>query len=189
MNPLIILIRGIPGSGKSYIAHELAHKLGSDVILLDPDTIDYDSQQYAQHVEQLTADGVDPKLHAYRFLRGMAYQGIKDGKVIIWNQPFTNLEIFHKMTHNLYAQAALHKTNLRMLVVEVEVDPVVAKQRIADRKQQGGHGPSGDTFNRFVGDYHSFSNDGYETITVHGEDDLQENVQSIMHAINTAADR
>lgn len=184
MNPLIILIRGIPGSGKSYIAHELANKLGQGVILLDPDAIDLNSDDYARHIEQMKKDNVDPKLHAYRFLRGQAYQGIKEGKTIVWNQPFTNPEIFRKMTDNLYAQASQYRAPLRILVVEVEIDAELAKKRITSRKENGGHGPSEDTFNRFVRDYRTLANDGYETITVHGDNDVQASIQSIAEAID-----
>jgi predicted kinase len=182
-HPVIILIRGLPGSGKTYIAMELQKELGQDVIMLDPDATDYESKAYAQHTQALTAEGVDPKLHAYRFLRAQAYQGIADHKIIMWNQPFTNLEIFNKMTANLRLQAEAHKTSLSMLVVEVMIDPAHAQQRVRERKSQGGHGPSDATFSRFVGDYKTFANEGYTTVTVHGEDNVSDSVAKIIEAL------
>lgn len=151
--------------------------------MLDPDAIDYDGEEYAEHVRAQTAEGVDPKLHAYRFSRAKAYQGIKDKKIIMWNQPFTNLEIFNKMVANFRIQAEENKVELALLVVEVETDPEVAKARVESRKAAGGHGPSDDTFARFVNDYEPFAPHGYITVTVNGEDDVQDSVAKIMHAI------
>jgi len=179
-----ILVRGLPGGGKTFVARELEKALGTDrVVMLDPDATDYDSPEYLDHTKQLTVEGVDPAIHAYRFLRAKAYKGIADHKIIIWNQPFTNLEIFNKMTANLKIQADEHNTKLFILAVEVEVDPVVAKQRIAERKQQGGHGPSDHTFGRFVNDYKTFANVGYHTVTVDGSANVSDSVAKIEQAL------
>jgi thymidylate kinase len=185
-NPVLIIVRGLPGSGKTYIANELGKAFDRDqVVKLDPDATDYESAAYTKHVEQLTEEGVDPKLHAYRFLRAQAYDGIKDHKVVIWNQPFTNLEIFHKMMDRLNTHAAENNTKLSVLVVEVEIDPLIAKARVDSRRQAGGHGPSDDTFTRFVHDYKTFSNDGYNTVTVSGDTNVSESVTAILEALNT----
>jgi adenylate kinase family enzyme len=184
----MILVRGLPGSGKTYVAAELQKSIGEIVgkdaiIMLDPDATDYESKEYQEHAAALTAEGVDEKLHAYRFLRGNAYQGIAANKIIIWNQPFTNLEIFNKMVAKLQAQAAEHQTQLPILVVEVEIDIDTAKARVDKRKSEGGHGPSEATFTRFTNDYFSFANHGYNTVTVHGEDDVADSVTSVMLAL------
>lgn len=181
--PIIILVRGLPGSGKTHIAFALRDELEEEVIMLDPDAIDYDGQEYAEHVKVQTAEGVDPKLHAYRFSRGKAYQGIADKKIIMWNQPFTNLEIFNKMVANFRIQADENNVELPILVVEVETDPEIAKKRVEARKQAGGHGPSDDTFARFVNDYEPFAPYGYTTVGVNGEDEVETSVQKIMAAL------
>ena len=125
---VMILMRGLPGSGKSYLAHALADKIGKKVIMLDPDAADYQSDEYKDHVSKLTAEGVNSNLHAYRFLRGKAYQGIIDHDIIIWNQPFSNLEIFKKMIERMQDHALEHKSRLLILIVEVETNPKVAKK-------------------------------------------------------------
>jgi predicted ABC-type ATPase len=184
----IILIRGLPGSGKSVIAHELQKSLGSDrVVLLDPDTIDFDSPEYKLHSETLAKEGIDNTLHAYRFLRAQAYKGIADNKIVIWNQPFTNLEIFNKMVANFYTQAQEHNMNLNVLVVEVEVDAALAIKRVAARKKAGGHGPTDNTFARFVSDYKSFAHDGYKTVTIQGADDISKSVARIEEELDHLA--
>lgn len=183
-HPTLIIVRGLPGSGKTYLAAELIKALGQDeVVMLDPDATDYDSPAYAEHTKALAADGVDPKLHAYRFLRAQAHRGIETHKTIIWNQPFTNLEIFNKMVANLRGHAAEHNTQLPILVVEVEVDPAIAKGRVAERKQQGGHGPSDQTFARRVDDYTSFAPYGYATVSVRGDEDVTASVSRVLQAL------
>lgn len=181
--PVVIIVRGLPGSGKSYLAKELQKSIETPVVMLDPDATDYDSPEYKEHVRQQEAEGVDPKLHAYRFLRAQAYAGIAARKVVVWNQPFTNLEIFNKMTARLHDQAKEHNTHLQILVVEVEIDPDTAKERIKARKQAGGHGPSDETFARFTRDYKSFAKDGYTTVTADGADSPAHSVSLVMQAL------
>jgi len=185
----IIFVRGLPGSGKTHLARALRDSLPDNAagrpVMLDPDATDYDSPEYAEHVRQQTAEGTDPKLFAYRFLRGKAYRTIEDGGLAIWNQPFTNLEIFGKMMARLREHAEAHDTDLRVVVVEVEIDPAVAKARVVERKARGGHGPSDATFERFNRDYFSFAPHGYTTVTVQGEDDVQKSVAKVAEALST----
>lgn len=181
----VIFIRGLPGSGKTYLANLLKKALGDQaVVMLDPDATDYDSPEYLEHTKNLTAEGVDPKLHAYRFLRAKAYDAIGVRQTLIWNQPFTNLEIFNKMVERLRTHAAEQNVELDILVVEVNLDPQIAKERVTRRKQAGGHGPSDATFTRFVEDYHTLANDGYNTVAVTG-DDAPSAVSKILSALST----
>lgn len=184
--PILILMRGLPGSGKSYIANALHAALGKEkVVMLDPDATDYESAVYKAHTEQLTQEGVDPKLHAYRFLRAQAYDGIEAGKIILWNQPFSNLEIFQKMLDRLQTHANEHKRNLSILIVEVELDPAIARDRVKKRKQAGGHGPSETAFLRFVDGYTSFAHLGFKTVRVDGGADVQDSVKTILKGMDS----
>lgn len=183
-HPALIIIRGIPGSGKTYLAKKLVDSIKEPVVMLDPDATDYDSKEYADHVAEQTAAGVDPKLHAYRFLRAQAHRGIENHDIIVWNQPFTNLEIFHKMMNNLRTHASEHDTEFALLVIEVEVDAEIAKQRMIERKQAGGHGPSDEIFERFVNDYKSYSNEGFNTLTIDGSGDIDTSVAKVLDALH-----
>jgi predicted ABC-type ATPase len=190
--PTFIVVRGLPGSGKSYLADQLCKALGeSKVVMLDPDAIDRQSQAYQNHVKTQTAEGVDAKLHPYRFLRAQAHAAIEAHETIIWNQPFSNLEIFNKMIANLRQHAVDHGTHLSLLIVEVDVDEAVAKARVIERKQAGGHGPSAEAFARFIEGYGSFAPHGYEreVVTVRGDADVAASVATIMEALKTVQDR
>ncbi len=88
------------------------------------------------------------------------------------------------MVANLRLQAEKHNTHVPILVVEVEVDRTIAKARVDTRKQQGGHGPSDNTFARFVNDYTSFKGHDYNTVTVNGEDDAALSVSTVMDVLH-----
>lgn len=168
--PYLILVRGIPGSGKSHVSQKLAEKIGlDDCVLLDPDATDYESSAYLEMTEGLRAEGVDEKFYPYRFLRMRAHQGIEDAKVIIWNQAFTNLDGFQKTIRNLTAHASDNNVDLPILVVEVEINPDEAKARISRRAEAGGHDVDDDSFQRFTNDYRSFEGEGFSLVKISGD--------------------
>ncbi len=192
-HPTLILVRGIPGSGKTYLADRLkkalAAKVGAHkVVTIDPDATDRSSTEYLRMVKDLTAQGVDSKFYPYRFTRAQAHAGLEARNIIIWNQPFTDLDGFEKTIKNLRIYAAEHDTRLPVLVVEVAIDPKIARQRVAERKAQGGHGPSEATFDRFINDYISFFDKGHSTVAVHGEDDASTSILTILAALDDLQD-
>jgi thymidylate kinase len=185
--PVLVLIRGLPGSGKTYIARALQKQLEQhmpdSVVMLDPDAIDNTSETYKSAKIQFVADGIEEKFHPYRYLRGQAEQGVLGGKIMLWNQPFTLRGGFERTVAHLTDYAAQHNTTLPILVVEVEVDPEVAKARIAQRKTAGGHGPSDTRFQKFIDEYVSFADMGLPTVTVRGEGNVQAAADVILGAL------
>ncbi len=183
-NPTLIIIRGVPGSGKSYLAVALQESIGSEkVIILDPDKIDQNGTEYKEFSSSLTAEGVDTKFHPYRYLRLKAYEAITGHKIIIWNQAFMDLKGLQVTTDRLQTYASEHATQLKMLVVEVEINADAARARIAERVAQGGHDVSDDAFAGFVSKYESFSEKGYHTVSVSGEGNVAASVSSITQAL------
>lgn len=169
--PVLVLVRGIPGSGKSFLAKELAKEFDHDsYISLDPDQTDYESQAYKDHVIQQRKEGVDEILHPYRFLRAKAYKAIENHQIIIWNQPFTDLQILRNVTNRLEEHAHENQTKLPILIVEVEIPEKEAWKRLEIRKAAGGHGPEEERFKKFVSDYSTAAEAGYQTITVDGKE-------------------
>lgn len=182
--PILLIIRGLPGSGKTYLAAALRTALGTDkVVMLDPDAIDYTSKTYAEHTHSLTAEGVGEIFHPYRFLRSKAQRAITSQKIVIWNQPFTLPDGLERTLKNLDGFAAEHGITLPILLVEVEIDLDVAKARVVRRKQHGGHGPSDGRFARFVNEYTSFAGKGYPTIAVNGGSDVATSASVVMKAL------
>lgn len=185
-HPSLIIVRGIPGSGKSYLARALAHTLGEVMtVLLDPDSIDTTSPEFQTFSRQLTAEGVDEKFHLFRYSRQHAFDGILAGKILIWNQAFNNFNGLSITIDRLLEFAKDHATTLPVLIVEVEVDPALAKQRIAARVAGNGHAVSDAKLDEFVANYTSFADKGYPTMRVQGEDNTDGSVRSIIDSLAT----
>lgn len=185
MNSTLIIIRGVPGSGKSYIASLLASALGQDqVVLLDPDAIDYDSQAYQDYSSDLSAQAIEEKFHPFRFLRQTGYNGILAHKYVIWNQAFNDFDGFELTIKRMQEFADQHNEPLRVLVVEVEIDKDTARSRIASRVANGGHDVPLEKLTQFIENYTSFAGRGYETITIDGAGDVNESVRHIIHKLS-----
>ncbi len=182
--PALIMIRGLPGSGKSYVADALRTALGADkVVILDPDKIDKTAPAYIDLCAKLTAEGVEDKFFPNRFLKTQGYDALAAGKYVIWNQAFTDLMGFTRSMGSLQEFAAEHDIPLPVLVVEVEISHDTAKQRVAQREAQGGHGVSEEAFARFISAYRSFADDGFNTVTVDGDADVAASVAAVRTAL------
>ncbi len=178
------MIRGLPGSGKSHLAEALRDMLGKDrVVILDPDAIDFESPAYRQLCEQLTAEGVEEVFFPNRFLKSVGYQAIDDGKIIIWNQAFTDLGGFGRSSQSLLDYAAKKGLNLPLLVIEMQVSSDTAKARIAERAGKGGHDVPEERFARFIDEYKSFADQGYTTVSASGEDDVAASLAKVLDAL------
>jgi len=182
-HPTLIMIRGLPGSGKSHLAAALADRLGrDDVVVLDPDTIDLADTQYLEFSKALEREGLDKAIHPFRWSRKLACDAILAHKIVLWNQPFTNRGIFERLVAFLEGCAHEHGLHLPVLVIEVEIDHEVAKERIARRKQDGGHGPSEGTFAHRAKEYQSYA-DGFKTVVVQGTDDVAVSLAAVLRAL------
>lgn len=188
--PILIMIRGIPGSGKSHIASHLKQLIGKDkTAMIDPDAIDKNSPAYHALVDDLTQQGVDAKLHPYRYLRSQAYDGITAKKAVIWNQAFTDFTGLERTIIRLTDFAKEHSLHLPVLVIEVAIDEATAKERVAKRENEGGHGVPDEAFARFIDQYKSFAGNGYKTVTINGNDSAEASTDTIVAALETLAQR
>lgn len=179
--PSLILIRGLPGSGKSYLTEELVRRLGKEsVMVLDPDLIDMQSEEYLRLKQELKNEGVEEKFHPFRFSRARASQGILDGKIIIWSQAFTLLGGFQRLTSYLLDFAKEQGEELPILVVEMSVNPETAKKRIADRTTRGGLDVPPENFERFINDYTSFKSEGFSTVDGDGDGDVSQTADKVL---------
>jgi predicted kinase len=184
--PVLLLIRGLPGSGKTYLANALQAMLGADkAVLLDPDAIDFASEAYQTHTTTLTTAGIEEKFHPYRFLLANLRESIVAHKIILWNQPFSDLGGFQRTLENVRIFAAEHNMPLPILLVEIEISPHAAKARVAQRIEQGGHGPSPNRFDGYVQTHTSFADKGVDyAITVNGEDDVTTSANTVIRALH-----
>lgn len=178
-HPALIIVRGIPGSGKSFLTSRLAEMIGN-VVVLDPDLIDKSSEDYRQFSAQLSSEGVDEKFHPFRYLRKRGFDAILNNQIVIWNQAFIDLNGFEITVKRLTDFANEHGIDLPLLVVEVEIDPEIAQSRITQRHDDGGHDVPDDKFNEFVANYESFSKYGYTTVAIDGAADTETSLRTLL---------
>lgn len=180
MNQTLIIVRGVPGGGKSYIAEALRSSIGEDrIVILDPDRIDKSGTVFTKLSEQLSAEGVDEKFHPYRFLRQTGYDALMAGKSVIWTQAFNDFNGLEITIKRMQEFADAHNIPLRVVVVEVEIDGDVARERIKQRVAGGGHDVPDENLTQFISGYESFAGRGYETVVINGADDSDESVATI----------
>ncbi len=181
VTPKLIIVRGIPGGGKSYLAVALQSQLGPDnVEVLDPDAVNKEADDFKSLANSLRAEGVDEKFFPFRYLRAKAHAAIQSGKIIIWNQAFNDFAGFKLTVEKLVAFAADNGTELPVLVVEVEVSRATARARIDERAHRGGHMVSDERLDKFFAEYQSFAGKEYQTLTVNGEADSAVSVEQVL---------
>ncbi|MBP7767283.1 AAA family ATPase [Candidatus Saccharibacteria bacterium] len=186
---VLMFIRGIPGSGKTFIATETAKKIGNnEVLLIDPDTVDTESTEYLEACQRMRSEGVNETLFTYRFLREKARNGLLSRKVVIWNQAFTGIESFALVVDNFKQYAVENNIALKIYVTEVAIDPVIAKQRVRQRTANGGHGVDDDKFEEFIQKYRSLEGLGlgYDIISIDGSEDVLINSDILTQRITSS---
>lgn len=180
----LILIRGLPGSGKSFLAEKLQQTIGSDqVVILDPDKIDKSSQEYITLCNELAAEGIEEKFFPNRFLKSVGFNAMESGKIVIWNQAFTDLGGFNRTIAPLQEFAQSKSIDLPVLVVEVTISHDVAKKRVADRVSAGGHDVNEEAFARFIEAYQTFAGQGFNIVEVNGDDNVDDSAEAVLKAL------
>ena len=182
-NPTLIIMRGLPGSGKSHLADELVKSLNKPSVVLDPDKIDFDSPAYINFTENLKKENVAPKLFPYRYLRSLAYGAIENNETVIWTQAFTNQDLLDRTIKNLSNYTSELSLKLKVLIVEVNIDENTARIRTKKREEDGQHGVDEDNFKRFINDYDTFESYGYDLVSVDGKNDVLVSVKTVLEKL------
>lgn len=183
--PALIILRGIPGSGKTSIAKGLVGTYGDDTVqLIDPDEVDTTSDDYRTFSRSLSAQGVDEKFHPYRYLHAAARQAIDASKIIIWNQAFVDFKSLIITIERLKDYAHEQGMSLPILVVNVTIDADVARQRVRTRALSDGRTIDDRVMERFIREYAPFDHSVYPSIVVDGTDSVALSVTSIRGAID-----
>lgn len=182
--PLILFVRGIPGSGKSFFTEALKNKLiKGKVTVIDPDSVDIEDPNFKVFSAQLLEDGLDKKIHPFRWLRKRAIDAADENSIIIWNQPFTDKGIFDRLVIYLKEQVSQQKAlDLKVFVIEINTSPETAWNRVVARKNEGRHGPEKKVFEQRLAEYSSFS-DSYAVISLNGEKPVEELISIVIEKI------
>jgi len=176
-----MLLRGIPGAGKSCLATALREVSGDRFrwLLLDRDilrTSISDQERLRAFLAKHEWAAREPEMGIYRFFLWQTIAGLHGGRNIMWAQPRVRLDLLRLTVDRL------HKTfhcTFQLLVVDVEVDPEVAWERVANRVKTGGHGPVRSAFTQMVAAYQSADPDEVPLVRLDGSqpvNDLRERV-------------
>src|SRR3989344_3573670 len=97
----LMIIRGLPGSGKSTLTNELLKLTDlSNAIRLNPDFVQIDSPEFVKFCLTRPKDLPLKKL-VYRFLLYSACEKLPTGGQVIWEQPWRKLELLRLTLENI----------------------------------------------------------------------------------------
>lgn len=165
--PNLLIIRGVPGSGKTSLAREMQKRFGWETsVIIDPDEIDKQSANYVSFVENLKLNNpdIDENIYPYRFLLSQAKNVLETGTTVIWDQPFTVLEGLRYTIGTLTAHAKALGISLPVLIIELQTSKKEAIRRVDKRQSEGGHGLTVDQIDFFFGKYSTAEGLGFRVL-------------------------
>lgn len=171
--PLLIIVRGIPGAGKSFVSRGLAEKFrAGDTVVIDPDAIDRNGHEYQSFTATLETQepDLDRTVFPYRYILETAARVLSEHKTVIWNQPFTDLEGLSYTIRKLFRLTEGVQPCFKSLIVDIEIPEDVAWERILKRQSMGGHSLTRERFLQFVRQFGRANLDGVPEIALSGVD-------------------
>jgi adenylate kinase family enzyme len=167
-NPLLILIRGLPGTGKSTVAHDIEAILKDKIVILDPDTIDTESKDFLDFSDNLRGK-VDEKIFPYRYLLNKGYKALEENKIVIWGQAWTKLWGIKSALKSLREKSP----NLKPFVIEIELPLNIAQERINHRVNKGGKDLNLRPLEEFLSAFEKWDDTQFEEVTYFKIDGLK----------------
>lgn len=153
---LFLVIRGLPGIGKSTLAKTIAGGFGQEhCLFLDPDRVDLKLVERSVLLKHPGEEVTDQKL-IYRHLLSKARNALLEGKIVIWDQPWRSLWGIRVTVNKLQEFLAIEGREnlcLRLIILEFAFDQELARHRLQQRLNEGKHGPTPRTFERFVSEF------------------------------------
>lgn len=159
-NPFLILIRGLPGTGKSTIAQDIKTTASDKIIILDPDTINIKSEDFLSFADDLQGK-VDSKIIPYRYLLNKGYKALEEGKNIVWCQAWTKLWGIKSAIKSLKEKYP----NLNPFVIEIEIPLNVVQERINHRVSKGGKDLNTRPLEEFLSAFENWDNTQIKEVT------------------------
>jgi len=184
--PLLVFVRGLPGAGKSDLVDLLLkYPLLEKGLRLDPDRVDLTDPKFVKFVSGLPK-GLSPKKQIYRFLLRQAETALSQEQHVIWEQPWRlvwGLYItIENLTYFLTGETNITKAPFQTVIVEVLIDPIKARRRVARRFAEGRHNLDERVFEQFVGKLEDCSHLNLPVIRAAG-DKVAETVKDIKDQI------
>lgn len=175
---LLLFVRGLPGAGKSDLVDLLLEFPPlKDSLRLDPDRVSLADSKFVEFVRGLPIE-LSPRRQIYRFLLWQADEALRRGQHVIWEQPWRMRWGLYITIENLTffqtGEEDIGQAPFQTVVVEVSVDPALARQRVSERFSEGRHSLSPANFEKFVGTTESCDDLGMPSVQIDGNDVAKE---------------
>lgn len=191
---LFIIIRGIPGSGKTLFGRALSKKFSC--AFLEPENINL--KKFKTFAPDLL-DEIPRRRKIYRFLLHKTVYLLSKGRSVVWAQPWRKNDRIDLTIRNIVSKTTstkiLHiwkkslanlikKISLSVIVIEMEVSSNVAKERVKKRNRDSKHNLKMILFAEYVKTFENFNLD-IPYIKISGTDSIRDNVQIVKNLIET----
>jgi predicted kinase len=120
---MIIIVLGLPGTGKSYFAEKLSGRLGA---------VHINSDRLRNALGERGKYTIKDKLHIYRVMAGQASQVLKQGKIVVVDATFYKrpmIDLFTTLAKN-------HGSSIRIIKIEAEETLVQERLRKARKESE-----------------------------------------------------
>lgn len=130
-NPYLFLMLGVPGSGKSYFAENLARELGA--IHLNSDAMRLAIFKSREETDRIYHSGDRPALNTYTFgaLNYAARSALKSGTSVIYDANNNTKQ------ERLDIIAAMQSDDFQTIIIWVQTPKDAAVQRAQERQESG----------------------------------------------------
>jgi hypothetical protein len=179
-NAILVILRGLPGSGKSHLAEDIKNRIANKSIsIVDPDMIDEADDSYKDFTAYLAKNEpeLESKFYPYRFLLSKSAEVLRQRGVVIWNQAFTDVD---GMIYTARKLTSLCSNKIGILVVQLESSPDDAWKRVVSRMRSGGNCMSKEKFDEFVQRYKYLEEIPYPSISINTFQNYKDGLDEIV---------
>lgn len=192
MKTKLVLIRGIPGAGKTSIAEKVAKTL--NFYHIDPDLLNTSSVDYKKYAEELV-ETVPERRIIYRYLLKKTVECLNNNKSVIWSQPWRILERLDLTIRNIYfflkkeekwdekLSDILKELNIEIIVIEITTPHNTAFERLKKRYKDNKHKWDGNLFDEHIKRHEKFTLP-IQYYEVENTDNLDTAVKNVIHIIS-----
>lgn len=144
---MLIIVRGLPGSGKSTLTKALSNNgIPSPTLVLDPDKVNKHSAEFCDHIKKQPTN-LPEKTLIYRMLLYQTIEALKEDVTVLWEQAWSWREGI-EITIEKISRALCEQEQPIILIFELVLCINTAQKRVEERFRQGKHPLSGIQFRK-----------------------------------------
>lgn len=184
---LLLIVRGLPGSGKTTCINEVT--ILSDSVRLDPDKVDIFSPEFVSFSEEYPPT-LPIKKKVYRYLLQKACAALPQGKVVVWEQPWRNRDLFLLTLQNIATigygiqSPQLSSLPFKVAIIEISISSDEALDRVTKRFEKRSHPLTPCDFTQFHESLEHLDDLGLPFVCFDGMQTLQELTHNVQNFIS-----